>query len=825
MSDLQVQSDNHRHSLSDGNVPISTDIDLNCNQPTEILNINDQSVVVVNSTSQQKSSPPLDSNNNSNTVVDEINIISDDLHTNKSNTKELSSNDNTMVNVDHIEDGIKDDGVEVTKKINEEKPKIEKKIIRSRPINEISSGALKPKRSTKDKKNRDLTRSAGIFTKEDIEKHGEGCSLQTVDKTENTIIVNDKDESQTKKSPRNEKIQHDIKKDNEIDQKKDLDSLPKRKEKKHLSKRMFSTLRFNKKDKDSPSTSNETSPRKEKIHSPKKDKDNSPRKEKEQLKSPRKAMSRRDLKHSNDIKHDTEKDDVDSKKHKSKDKTSGTTSDKITSKHVSSSKESKKDLKKETNKELTKDKKNEKKNQTVRTEQKQQSKDEEKQLEQPKKEENKRKTIHESLDPIVEEPPKQEEYKSKSGRRKTISSGIRKAFDTQKTTLVVNDKKEKKTIEVIAEIGYLLQNHIKSIKISSTSTIQQGIEKILVSMKETFDDDIVVYNISGNILPLFDEIEKYSQNNKVHLYVTKRGKRYAKKLTLEIHKEQNEKEIIKDKKTNKLPKIDAQVVYDICRWIYIYGIEIEGLFRISGNQEFVKKKVEKCMDHSTTFLDTMSHGVNDVHNVVGVLKLYLREKTQGLINIQMADAILLQPDQVSELLSVIQKLDIAEKYIVCILLNLIESIIQYKDVNMMGIQNLATIFGPLLVHSSGNVGMTGTHTQLDIAMLFITNCLVIRQELNFDLFFYVDETLFEFDYEENGGSDNFLYDISSLDVEIQKLAEDIEGWMDRMLSGDVEATHWVKVLYEHDSERFTYVVNMLNPTFVLDVMSLLLGSI
>ncbi|KAL7714217.1 hypothetical protein QTN25_008285 [Entamoeba marina] len=257
----------------------------------------------------------------------------------------------------------------------------------------------------------------------------------------------------------------------------------------------------------------------------------------------------------------------------------------------------------------------------------------------------------------------------------------------------------------------------------------------------------------------------------------------------------------------------------------MYGLEIEGLFRISGNREFVKKEVEKCMERSTTFLNVMSHSVNDVHNVVGVLKLYLREKTCGLINIQIADSILSKKHQLNELLLIIKQFDLSEKYIICILLNLIESIIQYKDVNMMGVQNLATIFGPLFVHSSGNVGMTGTHTQLDIAMLLITNSLFIRQELELKSFFGDEEITNKTNQNEFDIKDNFAYDISSLDEENQKLAESIAGWMDRILFNDPEAIHWVKVLYEHDSERFMYVVNMLTPTFVVEVTSSIMNTI
>ncbi|KAM4573443.1 SLIT-ROBO Rho GTPase-activating protein 1 [Odontesthes bonariensis] len=144
-----------------------------------------------------------------------------------------------------------------------------------------------------------------------------------------------------------------------------------------------------------------------------------------------------------------------------------------------------------------------------------------------------------------------------------------------------------------------------------------------------------------------------------------------------------------------------RVVESSIRYINLYGLQHQGIFRVSGSQlevNDIKNSFERGNDPLTD--DENNH---DINSVAGVLKLYFR----GLENP------LFPKERFSDLLSCIRIENLYERalYIRKILLTIPRSVLivmrylfaflnhlsQYSDENMMDPYNLAICFGPTLM--------------------------------------------------------------------------------------------------------------------------------
>ncbi|XP_051917591.1 SLIT-ROBO Rho GTPase-activating protein 1 isoform X4 [Hippocampus zosterae] len=144
-----------------------------------------------------------------------------------------------------------------------------------------------------------------------------------------------------------------------------------------------------------------------------------------------------------------------------------------------------------------------------------------------------------------------------------------------------------------------------------------------------------------------------------------------------------------------------RVVESCIRYINLYGLQHQGIFRVSGSQlevNDIKNSFERGNDPLVD--DENNH---DINSVAGVLKLYFR----GLENP------LFPKDRFSELLSCIRIENLYDRalYIRKILLTIPRSVLvvmrylfaflnhlsQYSDENMMDPYNLAICFGPTLM--------------------------------------------------------------------------------------------------------------------------------
>uniref|UniRef100_A0A669CRD3 SLIT-ROBO Rho GTPase-activating protein 1 n=1 Tax=Oreochromis niloticus TaxID=8128 RepID=A0A669CRD3_ORENI len=126
-----------------------------------------------------------------------------------------------------------------------------------------------------------------------------------------------------------------------------------------------------------------------------------------------------------------------------------------------------------------------------------------------------------------------------------------------------------------------------------------------------------------------------------------------------------------------------RVVESCIRYINLYGLQHQGIFRVSGSQlevNDIKNSFERGNDPLAD--DENNH---DINSVAGVLKLYFR----GLENP------LFPKERFNELLSCISKNIFLFLFIYLLILNTFLS--QYSDENMMDPYNLAICFGPTLM--------------------------------------------------------------------------------------------------------------------------------
>ncbi|EKE37261.1 hypothetical protein ENUP19_0081G0020 [Entamoeba nuttalli] len=174
-----------------------------------------------------------------------------------------------------------------------------------------------------------------------------------------------------------------------------------------------------------------------------------------------------------------------------------------------------------------------------------------------------------------------------------------------------------------------------------------------------------------------------------------------------------------------------QVVFNLCWWIYTYGYLVEGIFRVSGNSDFTKKKAEKCVMCDTSFLFQMHRRASDVHNVVGTLKTYLREYTDGLIDYsEVKDVSAHSSKSVEFAIEVLHKTPREHVLCICILYGLINRLIKYNSIHMMTLKNFAIILGPLVIHPlPGTNAVNTTCNQIDFSSIIINNYDCLMKQL------------------------------------------------------------------------------------------------
>ncbi|KAA0725399.1 Rho GTPase-activating protein 22 [Triplophysa tibetana] len=146
------------------------------------------------------------------------------------------------------------------------------------------------------------------------------------------------------------------------------------------------------------------------------------------------------------------------------------------------------------------------------------------------------------------------------------------------------------------------------------------------------------------------------------------------------------------------PRLAPLIVEQCVDFIREQGLDEEGLFRMPGQANLVKDLQEAfdCGDKPQFDSNT------DVHTVASLLKLYLRELPEPVIPFSkyenfLSCAQLLAKDEeegTQELGKLVKTLPVANYNLLKYICKFLDEVQSYSHENKMGVQNLATVFGP-----------------------------------------------------------------------------------------------------------------------------------
>ncbi|XP_044152712.1 rho GTPase-activating protein 27 isoform X1 [Bufo gargarizans] len=155
------------------------------------------------------------------------------------------------------------------------------------------------------------------------------------------------------------------------------------------------------------------------------------------------------------------------------------------------------------------------------------------------------------------------------------------------------------------------------------------------------------------------------------------------------------------------------------------GLDIDGLYRISGNLAVIQKLRYK-VDHDENF--SLDDGRwEDVHVITGALKLFFRELPEPLFPYshfdQFIEAIKFsdQSQKIQRLKELVLSLPKPNLETMKLLFRHLCSVIQHKDSNRMSVQSVAIVFGPTLLRSE--------QEGINIAMYMVYQNQIVEQIL------------------------------------------------------------------------------------------------
>uniref|UniRef100_A0A3Q3JQP6 Rho GTPase activating protein 27, like n=1 Tax=Monopterus albus TaxID=43700 RepID=A0A3Q3JQP6_MONAL len=131
------------------------------------------------------------------------------------------------------------------------------------------------------------------------------------------------------------------------------------------------------------------------------------------------------------------------------------------------------------------------------------------------------------------------------------------------------------------------------------------------------------------------------------------------------------------------------------------GLDVDGLYRVSGNLAVIQKLRHKA-DHEEQ-LDLEDGQWEEIHVITGALKLFLRELPEPLFPFSCFDkfiAAIQVPDynlRVSYMQDLVRSLPLPNHDTMELLFKHLRRVIDHKDSNRMSFQSIAIVFGPTLL--------------------------------------------------------------------------------------------------------------------------------
>ncbi|EDR23905.1 hypothetical protein EDI_326510 [Entamoeba dispar SAW760] len=297
---------------------------------------------------------------------------------------------------------------------------------------------------------------------------------------------------------------------------------------------------------------------------------------------------------------------------------------------------------------------------------------------------------------------------------------ILKSEEKKQKLLASMDLKQKS--EILLDIQCLSSHIVTIVKEPLHLTISEVIQKYLkTNTKEIIDiEDLVFRSQTGKIISKNLTIRGALTLNGTCIFVCFNNYPFSLPKIYPT-----------DISINNSKIVIPQVVFNLCWWIYTYGYLVEGVFRVSGDTEFTKKKAEKCVIGDTSFLFQMHRRASDVHNVVGTLKTYIREYTDGLIDYnlvkQLSSSLSQEVDFAVEVLKKIPREDLLS---FSILYGLINRLVKYSSIHMMTLKNFSMILGPLIIHIPYEINpLDSTCYQIDFSNILLNNYQEIIQRI------------------------------------------------------------------------------------------------
>ncbi|XP_075406444.1 rho GTPase-activating protein 12 isoform X2 [Tenrec ecaudatus] len=144
-----------------------------------------------------------------------------------------------------------------------------------------------------------------------------------------------------------------------------------------------------------------------------------------------------------------------------------------------------------------------------------------------------------------------------------------------------------------------------------------------------------------------------------------------------------------------------------------YGLDIDGIYRVSGNLAVIQK-LRFAVNHDEK-LDLNDSKWEDIHVITGALKMFFRELPEPLFTFNhfndFVNAIKQEPRQrVSAVKDLIKQLPKPNQDTMQILFRHLKRVIENGERNRMTYQSIAIVFGPTLLKPEKETGNIAVHT-------------------------------------------------------------------------------------------------------------------
>ncbi|XP_040392393.1 rho GTPase-activating protein 27 isoform X1 [Cygnus olor] len=168
-------------------------------------------------------------------------------------------------------------------------------------------------------------------------------------------------------------------------------------------------------------------------------------------------------------------------------------------------------------------------------------------------------------------------------------------------------------------------------------------------------------------------------------------------------------QVLCERERGTVPRFVQQCIQTVER----RGLDIDGLYRVSGNLATIQKLRYK-VDHDE-HLDLDDGRWEDIHVITGALKLFFRELPEPLVPFSHFDkfiAAIKMQEPVRRgrcIRDLVYSLPLANHDTMMLLFRHLCRVIEYKEENRMSVQSVAIVFGPTLLRPASEEGNMAMH--------------------------------------------------------------------------------------------------------------------